>query len=183
MIDLKSRRGDFEKHVDFFTQEMKTLRTGRANAALVEHITVDSYGTPTPLQHTASISVTDAKTIVISPWDKSLLKEIEKAIVNANIGVNPVNDGAVIRVIMPNLTEENRKALVKTLHQKMEQSRVAIRGLRDEIKDAIQKAEKAKEITEDDRYALVKELDDLTREYSSRIDELGAAKEKDIMTV
>jgi ribosome recycling factor len=183
MIDLKEKRKEFDVHMAHLEQELKSLRTGRATAALVEHITVDAYGTPTPLQHLATISVSDARTIVIAPWDKTVLKEIEKAIVQAQMGINPVNDGVVIRVIMPVMTEENRKSLVKTMGQKLEQARIGVRSVRDEIKEEILREEKEKMITEDDRYELLKKLDDVTKEYTERMNAMGQAKEEEIMTI
>jgi ribosome recycling factor len=181
MIDLKEKRKEFDVHMAHLEQELKSLRTGRATAALVEHITVDAYGTP--LQHLATISVSDARTIVIAPWDKTVLKEIEKAIVQAQMGINPVNDGVVIRVIMPVMTEENRKSLVKTMGQKLEQARIGVRSVRDEIKEEILREEKEKMITEDDRYELLKKLDDVTKEYTERMNAMGQAKEEEIMTI
>ncbi|MBI4239847.1 ribosome recycling factor [Candidatus Uhrbacteria bacterium] len=183
MIDLNSRKAEFEKHLEHLSQELKTLRTGRASTALLEHIHVDAYGVSTPLQHCASLSVADARTLVISPWDRSLLKEVEKAIVQANIGVSPINDGVVIRVVMPSLTEENRKNLVKSLGARVEQARVGLRSVRDKIKEEILKAEKAKEMTEDDRFALLKDLDEMTREFTDHVEQMGKAKEQDIMTI
>ncbi len=183
MIDLKEKRKEFDVHIAHLEQELKSLRTGRATAALVEHIIVDAYGTPTPLQHLATISVSDARTIVIAPWDKTVLKEIEKAIVQAQMGINPVNDGVVIRVIMPVMTEENRKSLVKTMGQKLEQARIGVRSVRDEIKEEILREEKEKMITEDDRYELLKKLDDVTKEYTERMNAMGQAKEEEIMTI
>ena len=159
------------------------MRTGRANAALIEHLVVEAYGSLTPLQHLASISVPDAKTITINPWDKSVLKDIERAISVANIGVNPLNDGVILRLVLPPLTEENRKALIKILGQRLEHAKIALRGIRDGIKDEIYKAEKAKEITEDDRYDLQKDLDDMTKEYTVVIEAFGETKEQEIMTV
>ena len=184
MIEIKKQYGqEFEKNIDFLKVELKGLRTGRANSAMVENIVADVYGTMTPIQHIASISVPDAKTILISPWDKSIIKEIEKAIIIANIGINPVNEGSAIRLSVPTLTEENRKNLVKVLGQRIEQSRISIRNVRDKIKDEISKQEKEKEITEDDRYSLIEELDEITKDYGKVIDELASQKEKEIMTI
>ena len=183
MIDLDTRKSEFEKHLEHLSQELKTLRTGRASTAMVEHIHVDAYGASTPLQHCASLSIADARTLVIAPWDKSLLKEVEKSIVQAHIGVTPVNDGVVIRIVMPMLTEENRKSLVKSLGVRLEQARVGLRSVRDKIKEGVLKSEKAKEITEDDRFALLKDLDEMIREYTNTVEQMGKAKEQDIMTM
>lgn len=183
MIDLKAHAVEFEKVVGHLKDELRSLRTGRASAALVEHCIVEAYGTPTPLQHLASISVPDAKTLSINPWDKNILKDIERALSISQLGVNPLNDGTAIRLIMPSLTEENRKSLLKILGQKAEHAKIALRGIRDELREGIQKAERAKEITEDDRYALQKDLDGMTKEYTSSVDAIFEAKEKEIMTV
>jgi len=183
MVNLKDYKDDFQKVVDHLGQELAQIRTGRANAALVDRVMVENYGALSPLQHVASISVPDARTIMISPWDKAALKEIEKALVAANLGVNPVNDGVAIRMTMPMLTEEVRKALVKSVGQKVEQAKISVRGLRDKIKDEIQTQEKAKEITEDDRYSLIEELDQMTKQYSGILEDAGSAKEADVMTV
>lgn len=183
MIELKAKRADFEKNIEHLKTELKGLRTGRANASLIESVAVEAYGSMTPIGHLASISVPDARTILITPWDKSVIKEIEKALTNANLGVNPVNDGAGVRLVMPPLTEENRKNLIKVLGQKVEHCKVAIRSVRDKIKDEITRAEKTKEITEDDRYALLKELDEVTREYTDSAGKIADDKEKEIMTI
>lgn len=183
MVNLKDWKGNFEKIIEHFREDLKSVRTGRANAALVDRVMVDSYGTLTPLQHVASVSVPDARTIMISPWDKSVLKEIEKAIVNAQLEVNPVNDGTVIRIVIPALTEEVRKNLIKVVGQKCETARVALRGVRDDVKEEVLKQEKNKEITEDDRYSLLEELDKMTREYTGQVDDIGKKKEEEVMTI
>lgn len=183
MNDVKSKRGDFEKNIEHLKAELKNLRTGRANASLVESITVAAYGELTPILHLASISVPDARTILITPWDKSIVKEIEKALVNANLGINPVNDGAGVRLIMPSMTEENRKGLLKLLGQKVEHCKVGMRTVRDKMRDEIAKSEKEKEITEDDRYELLGGLDKLTREFTDAVTKLSDEKEKEIMTI
>lgn len=183
MIDLKQKRADFTRHIDHLAQELGAMRTGRAHGALVENISVDAYGSLTPLKQLASISIPDARTITIVPWDKSILKDIEKAIVGANTGLTPMNDGSVVRVPIPALTEEGRKNLVKIVWQKVEQAKIGIRTIRDKIKEEIIKAEKAKELTEDDRYVLVKELDEITKEYTAKAESAGTAKEKEILTI
>ncbi|MBI4268449.1 ribosome recycling factor [Candidatus Uhrbacteria bacterium] len=182
-MNLKDKKAEFEKHVDFLKEALRGLRTGRANASLVESLQVEAYGVMTALAHCATISVPDAKSILITPWDKALVKEIEKAITFANLGVNPINDGAGVRIVMPPMTEENRKSLLKILGQKIEHARIGIRGIRDGIREEIGKAVKAKELTEDDRYDLQKELDELTREFTSTVEKIGEDKEKEIMTI
>ena len=183
MIDLKSKRPEYAKHVDHVKQELSAMRTGRANAAIVENIQVEVYGSLSPLKQIASISIPDAKTIAISPWDKGILKEVEKAIVGAQTGLNPMNDGTVVRINIPSLTEESRKNLVKIAWQKVEQGKIGVRTCRDKIKDEILKEEKNKDITEDDRYGLIKELDEITKEFTAQIESAGQAKEKEIMTI
>lgn len=182
-MDLKEKKSEFEKHVEFLKEALRGLRTGRANASLVEGINVEAYGAHTPLLHLASISIPDARSILITPWDKTLVKDIEKAITLANLGVNPINDGAGVRIVMPPMTEENRKNLLKVLGQKVEHARVGIRGVRDSIREEIAKGLKAKELTEDDRFDLQKELDDITRDFTGMIEKIGQDKEKEIMTI
>ncbi len=183
MTELKQRRTDFMKHIDHLMQELSAMRTGRAHSALVENISVDAYGSLTPLKQLASVSIPDARTIVISPWDKSILKDIEKAIITANTGLTSMNDGSVVRVPISTLTEESRKNLVKIVWQKVEQAKIGVRTLRDKIKEEIGKEEKAKTITEDDRYNLIKELDEITKEYTTQAESAGNTKEKEILTI
>lgn len=180
---MQSAKNEYDKHIAYLHDELKGLRTGRAQSSLVEGIMVEAYGALSAIQHLASLSVPDARTIVISPWDKSVLKDIEKAILSAQIGINPINDGVSIRLVVPSLTEENRKLLVKVVGQKVEQAKIAIRSHRDFLRDEVQKCEKNGELTEDDRYDYYKKIDDMTKEYSIRIEELGAKKEEDILTI
>lgn len=180
---IAQHESEFAGVIEHLKQELTGLRTGRAHAALVDHIMVDVYGTMTPLKGVASVSVPDARSLLISPWDTSISKNIETAITNANLGVNPVNEGTAIRIVLPEMTEDNRKAMVKVLNTKMETARVSVRGVRDTIKDGIQKAEKNKEITEDDRYDLLEKLDLMTKEYTRTIQEMGDKKESEILTI
>ena len=182
-MDLKQSRPDFEKIVSHLSDEFSGVRTGRAHTSLVENIMVDSYGVPTPLKHVASLSIPDQRTILITPWDPSVLKEIEKSITNADVGANPNSDGASVRLSLPSLTEENRRNLVKIVGQKQEQTKISIRQLRDHLRETVAKAEKENEITEDDKYRLQKELDDMTKEYGSRVDVIAEEKEKEIMSI
>lgn len=183
MLDVQKRKDDFEKQLQFLKDELRALRTGRAQSTLVEGIMVESYGALSALHHVASVSVPDARTILISPWDKSVLKEIEKALVGANLGVNPVNDGSSIRLVMPALTEENRKNIVKIVGQKVEQAKIAIRTHRDALREEVQKQEKNNEITEDDRYDLYKQIDEMTKSYTQQAEDIGKKKEEDILTI
>ncbi len=180
---ISEHEQEFVGIIDHLKQELTGLRTGRAHAALVDHIMVDVYGTMTPLKGVASVSVPDARSLLISPWDTSISKNIETAITNANLGVNPVNEGTTIRIVLPEMTEENRKAMAKVLNTKIEAARVSLRSVRDTIRDGIQKAEKSKDITEDDRYDLLEKTDQLTKDYTRTIQEMGDTKEAEILTI
>lgn len=180
---LVAKQADFVKIIDFFKKDIASLRTGRANPGVLDGILVEAYGAKTPLVGLASITVPEARSLVVSPWDKSIIKEVEKAITAAALGLNPVNEGAQIRLVVPQLTEENRRELAKRLSEKMETGRISLRQTRDEIKEAIEAAFKNKEISEDDKFRFVKELDE---EVSRRNDELKKIKEKkeeEIMTI
>lgn len=176
-------RGQFEKIFTHYKEELGQLRTGRASGALVENIPVQAYGSTMPIKALGNINVPDAKTVVIDPWDKSLLKDVEKAITDARIGVNPVIDGAIIRLSFPPMTEESRKQVVKILKQKSEETRIAIRQVREAIKEEIAKKEQANEIAEDQRFKMQDELDKMVKEFNERIEEMMQEKEKEIMTV
>lgn len=180
---IKKHENEFVKTVQFFQEELKSLKTGRATPAIIENIPVEAYGVKTPLKQLASIGVSDAKTLIIQPWDKNILKDIEKAVVQSNMGINPINDGQFIRLIMPQLTEENRKKLVVLIHEKAEKCKTTLRSLRDRVKDEIMEAEKNKEITEDDRYRYIKELNDFTGENNDQIKFLSEEKEQELMTI
>jgi ribosome recycling factor len=151
---IEERRSEFEHVLEFLKSELNGLRTGRANAAIVEDLPVEAYGGTMAVKGVASILVPDAKTIMIEPWDKTLTKEIEKGIRDAGIGVNPVVDGTRVRLTLPPLTEEGRKELVKIVGKKAEEARIGIRGVREDLKEAILKMEKDKEISEDERFRL-----------------------------
>jgi ribosome recycling factor len=163
--------------------EIAGLRTGRANPALIENVTVDAYGAPMQVKAVASITVPDAKTLAIEPWDKNLLKAIEKGIQEANIGINPVVDGKLVRLVMPAMTEESRKNFVKIMKEKLEEGRVAVRSVREKAREAVTKLEREKSISEDEKYRLFEEIDKVTKEFIGEIDALGEQKEEEIMTV
>ncbi len=173
----------FEKPIAFLHSELSVLRTGRATPALVEHIHVEAYGTRQELMTLASISTPDSRTIVIEPWDKSVTKDIERGITEAGIGLNPTVQGTVIRIVLPILTEETRKNLIKVMHEKVEEARVGVRGARDEVKAVIVKAEKDKEIPEDDKYKFLEELDKFAAMYNEKIKKIAEDKETEIMTM
>lgn len=183
MIDLKTYREDFEKPIAHLHEELRGIRTGRAQSSMVENILVDSYGVPTPLKGLASLSIPDARTIFITPWDPSIVKEIEKALAQSSLGAQPINEGASIRMILPQLTEENRRAFAKAASQKCEQAKISIRLLRDKIREEIVKQEKSKELTEDDRFDFQKKLDETVKEYTMRVDMIGEEKEIEITTI
>jgi len=172
-----------EQTLEYLQGELGTLRTGRATPALVEDIKVMAYGSEQPIKGLASINVPDSKTLSIEPWDKTVLKDIEKAIQDADLGINPVVDSDLVRLSMPEMTEENRKDMVKKMKEKLEEAKVKMRRIREDARDAIGKMEKDKEISEDDKYKLQEDLDKLIKEYTDKVDETGKAKEEEIMTV
>lgn len=180
---VEQHKGQFSKAIEHLKSEIASLRTGRATPAIVEDIAVEAYGTKQALKGLASISVLDAKTLQIEPWDKSVLADIETAIRNSQLGINPVNDGKVIRLPLPDLTQERRQELIKVLHTKLEQARIAIRQIREDVKKSIDQAEKAKEIAEDQRFSLGDELDKMVKEYNDEIKKIGEEKEKEVTTV
>lgn len=180
---LSDHQSQFQQAVDFLKSDIAALRTGRANPAVVENVMVEAYETRTALSGLAAISIPDARSILIDPWDKSILKAIEKAILEAKLGLNPSVQGQQIRISLPALTEETRKNLVKTLGEKLEHARKTVRNVRDDAKAAIQKAEKEKEISEDEKYKLLEQLDKTAAGFNDRIKHIGEEKEKEIMTI
>jgi ribosome recycling factor len=180
---IKNHQEEVDKAIEHLKSEIAGLRTGRANPAMVENLHVEVYGAKTPLIQVASISVPEARVLKIEPWDKSLVKDIEKAINTADIGIQATVDGTTIRIIIPQMTEENRKDLVKLLKERHERARISVRSIRDKVKEEILAAEKANELTEDDRYQYLEELDKQVTEWNKSIDALVDAKENEIMTV
>jgi ribosome recycling factor len=180
---LAERKPDFESVIDHLNHGLAQLRTGRATPAIVEDIMVDAYDSKMALKGVASISVADARSLVIEPWDKALAKQIEKAIQESDIGINPIADGVTIRVVMPEMTEENRKNLVKIVKEKLEEARIGIRSIREKTREQILKMEKDKEISEDGKFKLLEEADKLTKDYNISIDQIGEKKEEEIMTI
>ena len=172
-----------QKSIDSVAADFAAVRAGRANASVLDRIMVDYYGSPTPIQQIAAISSPDPRALVITPWDGSALKSIEKAIQNSDLGINPQNDGRTIRLNFPQLTEERRKELVKQIHKYSEGGKVAIRNIRRDAVDAFKKKQKASEITEDDLKQAEKDLQKLTDDSCKKIDELLAKKEKELMAV
>ena len=172
-----------EKTLSNLNEELSTIRAGRANPAVLNKVTVDYYGCPTPIQQMANISVPEARIMVIQPWDRSMLKAVEKAIQASDVGINPTNDGTVLRLVFPELTEERRKDLSKDIRKKGEASKVAVRNIRREAMDSFKKAEKAAEMTEDDRKRAEDDLQKLTDKFIAKIDKTIETKTKEIMTV
>lgn len=172
-----------QKAVESLRQDIAALRTGRASSALVERITVDYYGTPTPINQVASISVPEARLLVIQPWDRKMLTDIEKAIQKSDLGINPNNDGQVIRLAIPPLNEERRRDMVKTLHKKMDEHKVAIRNVRRDAQDKLRDREKKKEVSEDELKRSAERLQKLTDRYIDEMDKVGKAKELEILEV
>lgn len=181
MSDYTEFESKMKKTCENLTATLATIRAGRANASVLDQIQVDYYGVPTPIQQVASISTPDPRSLLIQPWDGSLLKPMEKALQASDLGINPQNDGRVIRLIFPQLTEERRKELTKQVKNLGEGSKVAVRNLRREAMDAIKKLKKNSEITEDEQKEAEKDLQDLTDKYIKKVDEACAVKEKELM--
>ncbi len=171
------------KSVKNLESELNTIRAGRANPHVLDKITVDYYGVPTPLNQVGNISIPEARLIQIQPWDISIIKEIEKAINASDLGINPTNDGKVIRLVFPELTEERRKSLTKDVKKKGEDTKVAIRNIRRDGIDALKKLEKSNEITEDELKSLEDEMQKITDKNVAEVDKLVDAKNKDIMSI
>jgi len=185
MIDqiLNSNKVHFEKAMEHFLHELSSVRTGRANPALLNTVMVESYGSKMPLEHVASISVSDARTLVISPWDKSQMQAIEKGIQLANLGFNPSNDGVVIRINLPALNEERRKEMVKLVGVLAEKGKIGIRNARETTHKEMKKAEADKQISKDQLEAGQHKLQEVVDKYNDEIKKHAEAKEKEVMTV
>lgn len=181
-VRIKPYDEKMKKAIDFLETDYATIRAGRANPHVLDKLRVDYYGTPTPIQQVGNVTVPEARIIQIAPWEKSLLKEIEKAILTSDIGINPSNDGSVIRLVFPELTEERRKDLAKEVKKKAEDGKVAIRNIRRDGNDAFKKLVKT-DVSEDEVKSLEEELQKLTDKYIKDIDGLMEAKTKEIMTV
>ncbi len=180
---LNKSKEKMEKTLGVLASDFKAIRAGRANPAVLDRIMVDYYGTPTPIQQMAAVSVSDARVLVIQPWDKSSLKSIEKAIQASDLGINPANDGTVLRLTFPQLTEERRKELCKEIKKLGEESKVAIRSIRRDANDKIKNMKKDGELTEDDVKQFDKDIQKLTDKYIENIDSTVSAKEKEILSI
>ncbi|MBU4360396.1 ribosome recycling factor [Patescibacteria group bacterium] len=179
-MNIQDKKQDFEKVIEHISQDIAGVRTNRAAPALIENIKVDIYGSKMQINQVASISCPELKQLLVEPWDKNVLKDIEKAIETASLGLSVKNEGNFLRLFIPAMTEETRKEIIKILREKLENGRVSLRGLRDKIKEEIITAERSKEIGEDEKYNLIEDLDKMTREYNEEIVELGEKKEKEI---
>jgi len=180
---FEQAKAKMEKTLTALHNEFATMRAGKASASVLDKIAVDYYGTPTPIQQIAAVSVQEGRILVIQPWDATQIKPIEKAIQASDLGINPMNDGKVIRLTFPPLTEERRKMLAKDVSKYAEEAKVSIRSTRRDIIDKIKKMQKDSEITEDDLKDGEKEAQEVTDEYVKKIDELASKKEKEIMEI
>lgn len=182
-VELNQFEEKMNKSIDSLASEFTTIRAGRANPHILDKIMVEYYGTPTNLQSVANISVSEARTLVIQPWEANLIKDIEKAILVSDIGLTPNNDGKVIRLNFPELTEERRKDLVKDVKKKGEEAKVAIRNIRRDANDMVKKQQKANEISEDEQKTAEDSIQKLTDDFVAKIDKMVEVKSKEIMTV
>jgi len=180
---LAAARTRMEKAVEDFRKELATLRTGRANASILDSIRVDYHGTPMPVNQLGTVTVPEATLLVISPWDPSVVPLIDKAIRTSDLGLNPTNDGKVVRIPMPSPTEERRKEIVKHLHKVLENHRTAVRNIRRDIKEGIDKLEKDKKISQDEHKRALEEMEKVTHSETKKIEDLSAAKEKEILEI
>ena len=183
MAEIKEFKNRMIKTASVLSTQFDTVRAGRANAAVLDQIEVDYYGTPTPIRQIASISSPDARTLLIQPWDGSTLKRSEKASRTSDLGINPQNDGRVIRLVFPQLTEERRKELAKQVRKYGEEAKVAVRNIRRDAMDKFKKEQKKGEVTEDDLKDLEKDMQKLTDDYIKEVDKLTAAKEKELFEI
>jgi ribosome recycling factor len=172
-----------EKAVDDFRKDLATLRTGRANTSLLDSIRVDYHGTPMPVNQLGTVTTPEPTMIVVSPWDPSAVPLIDKAIRTSDLGLNPTNDGKVVRVPIPGLTEDRRKDIVKQLHKILENHRTAVRNIRRDMKEAIEKLEKDKKISEDEKKRALDELEKVSQSETKKIEDLSATKEREIMSI
>lgn len=180
---LQPANAKMEKTIESLKREYGSIRAGRANPAVLDKIRVDYYGTPTPINQMAAVSVAEARVLTIQPWDTGVVRAIEKALQTSDLGINPQSDGRVIRLIFPQLTEEHRKNIGKEIRQLAEEAKVSVRGVRRETIEKLKKLQKAGELTEDDLKVEEKDLQDLTDKFIKEIDQVSAAKDKEIMEI
>ena len=182
-FEVKLYEEKMSKCISAFEGELASVRAGRANASLLDKVTVDYYGVPTPVGQVGEVKATDPRTLVVAPWDMSLLKQVEKAILASDLGLQPQNDGKVIRISIPQLTEERRKEITKQVAKLSEEAKIAVRNVRRDANDKLKDAKKKKEITEDDEKALEKKIQDLTDRFIKQIDSVTENKNKEIMAI
>ncbi len=180
---IKNMGAHMDKTIDALRKEYQKVRTGRASTSLLDDVKIDYYGTPSPLSQVATLAVPEPRTITLQPWETKMIPVIEKAIMNANLGLTPANDGKVIRLNLPPLTEERRKDIVKQLKKMAEDAKVAVRNIRRDANDDLKKLEKDKKISEDDLKRAEKEVQDVTNSHIAKIDEVLAHKEKEVLEV
>ncbi len=180
---IQSKKDELEKVVDFFKKDLASVKVGRANPAIFDGVFVEAYGVKNPMSAVANVSVSDARCMILSPWDKSVSKSIEKAVVDANLGVGVVNEGDKIRINIPQMTEENRIDSVKKINEKQEKAKISVRQIRDDIKNSIEEAFDSKEIGEDDKFRFVKELDEEISKINEEIKGIRDKKEKELMEI
>lgn len=180
---LADAEGNMKKSVEVVKRELATLRAGRAAPSLLDKVNVDYYGTPTPLNQLATVSAPEPRLLVVQPWDKNAMADVERALLKSDLGITPTNDGNVIRLAIPQLTEERRAELVKVVKKKAEEGRVAIRNIRRDVNDKLKGQQKNGDISEDELRRLQDDVQKLTDKYIKEVDQLVAAKEKEIMTV
>lgn len=181
--NLEASKPEFAKGITHLKSELSSLRGTRATPALIDELQVEAYGARQPLKALASISVPDPRTLIVEPWDKAVVKDIERAIQASGKGLNPVNEGQVLRIVLPPLTEESRRELVKIVQKRVEEARTKVRAVREDFRERIMKAEKNKEMSEDEKFRQLEKLDEIAGEYNEQIKKIWEAKEKEIMTV
>lgn len=182
-MNLEEYKEKMKQAIEYLSKSYSEIRAGRANPAILNNIMVSYYGVLTPINQIAGISVPEARMILIQPWDQNLLKELDKALNEANLGITPINDGKVIRLVFPELTEERRVEITRDVRKKQEDSKITIRNIRREANDALLKAEKEENLSEDEVKRIEDNIQDLTDEYTKTIDDMAEEKEKEIMTV
>lgn len=180
---IDNQAANFQKAIDFFMRDIASLRTGRAHPGLLDDVSIEAYGSFSPINALANISIQDARCLVVAPWDRSVIKDIEKSLISADLGMGIVNEGDKLRLTIPALNEENRRELVKRLNEKMEESRIVLRQVREDVKNKIEAAFAAKEISEDDKFRFAKELDDFLVKKNDELKALRDKKEAEIMTI
>ena len=181
--ELIDKKPLFDATLEHLQKELNTIRTGRATPAIVEDIRVHAYDSTMELKGLSSIGVQDSKTLIIDPWDKNLIPAIEKAIRDSGTGLSPATDGGKIRIVMPPMTEDNRKKLVKIMKERIDDARIALKGIRENLREEIMEREKNKEMSEDEKFKLLDELDKFTKENNEQISAIGETKEEEIMTI